>query len=158
MMYKYLILVLFMLLSFSFSLGQTLELFGQKVTFGATLSEQNNNFWEEGGQIESDASYLEVYEGDNLDGWFYKKQLVTLDVNMWSNKVCSEIEDLIINLKPYNQYTIFKEVEILYEIYQTNDYYISRSSSSKSKEYTIIPVKVLENIRRTHSEYLSKLF
>lgn len=157
-MYKYLILVLFMLLSFSFSLGQTLELFGQKVTFGATLSEQNNNFWEEGGQIESDASYLEVYEGDNLDGWFYKKQLVTLDVNMWSNKVCSEIEDLIINLKPYNQYTIFKEVEILYEIYQTNDYYISRSSSSKSKEYTIIPVKVLENIRRTHSEYLSKLF
>ena len=123
MRYKYLVILIFLLLPFSFSLGQTLELLGQKVTFGATLSEQKNDFWQEGGQIESDASYLEVYEGENLDGWFYKKRLVTLDVNMWDNKVCSEMEDLIINLKPYNLYTIFNEVEILYEIYKTNDYY-----------------------------------
>ena len=156
--YKYLVIVLILFLPFSFSLGQTLELFGQKVTFGATLSEQDNNFWEEGGQIESGASYLEVYEGDNLSGWFYKKHLVTLDVNMWSNKVCNEIESLLNNVKPYNQYTEFNEVEILNEIYQTNDYYISRASSSKSKEYTIIPIKVLENIRSKHPEYLNKLF
>ena len=148
----------FLLLPFSFSVGQTLELFGKKVSFGKSLSEQKNGFWEKDGLIESIYSYIEIYEGENVTGWFYKNKLVTIDVNTWSKNVCDEIENLLSHIEPYKQFSESNDGVVNFEFYKTNEYYINRASSSKSVDYTIIPIQLLEDIRIKHPEYLSKLF
>ncbi|HEY5535160.1 MAG TPA: hypothetical protein VIL99_09540 [Ignavibacteria bacterium] len=158
---KYLAIILFLLIPLSFTLGQSLELFGQKVFFGSSMSEQKNNFWQNNGQLESEYSYIEVYESDNVNGFFYKNQLVTLYVNAWDNNpypVCEEIENLITNVTPYKQYTEFDEVGIFVELYKTNDFYICRKSSRMNTEYIIIPVTLLEKIQTEHPDYYKECF
>jgi len=161
MKYKYLGIAIFLFLPLSFTLGQTLELFGQKVTFGATLSEQKNDFWQVGGQLESEYSFIEIFEGEKVNGEFYKGQLVYLYINAWDNNpypVCEEIENILSNFTPYKQFTLFDETGYFIELYKTNEYYISRSSSRMNTDYTFIPIKFLDDIRKLHPEYLSKLF
>jgi hypothetical protein len=158
MRYKYLSILLFLFLPVSFISGQTLELYGKKVTFGTTFSEQKNNLWQDDGQIESEYSYIEIFEGDNITGWFYKNKLVTIDINTWSKKVCDEAENLFLNIIPYNQYTESRDGNVSFEVYKTNDFYICKAISGTSIEYTIVPIKILDDIRSEHPDYLKKLF
>jgi hypothetical protein len=64
----------------------------------------------------------------------------------------------LINIKPYNQYTENKEGEIQIEIYQTSDFFISKENKITNIDYTIVPIKMLENIRTVHPDYLKKYF
>ena len=158
MINKYLMITLLILCPSTFITAQTLELYGKKATFGTSFSEQKNNFWQEGGQLESEYSYIEIYEGDNVNGCFYKNHLITLYVSTYNKNVCDEIESLLINIKPYNQYTENKEGEIQIEIYQTSDFFISKENKITNIDYTIVPIKMLENIRTVHPDYLNKYF
>jgi hypothetical protein len=75
-----------------------------------------------------------------------------------SDSVCTEIEKLLINVRPYNQSTVFNKIEIMTEYYQTTDFYISKTYNGGSTDYTIIPVMILKIIQKDHPEYLSKWF
>lgn len=161
MNYKHVLIVLYLLLPLSFTMGQTLDLFGQKLNFGTSLNEQKNNFWKNGGQIESEYAYIEIFEGDNVYGGFYKGQLVYFQYVANDNKeypVCEEIENLLKNYTPYKQYTEFDFIGWFIELYKTNEYYICRSSSRMNTDYKFIPIKYLDDIRNEHPEYLKKLF
>jgi hypothetical protein len=158
---KFLVVTLFLFLPFSFIFGQTLELYGKKVTFGVSLSEQKNDFWQDGGQIESNYSYIEVYEGDRVTGDFFKNKLISIDIIANDNNaypVCNEIENMLTDIKPYKQYTENDEVSSFIEIFKTSDFYISKASSRMNTEYIIIPIKMLDDIRSQHPEYLVKYF
>lgn len=161
MKYKVLVTAFFFILIPSFILSQTLELFGQKVTFGASLSEQKNDLWKDGGQIESEYPYIEIYEGDNAYAGLYNGKLVYFQYIAHDNNqypVCEDIENILSNLTPYKQYTETEGIGAFVELYKTNEYYISRSSSRMNTDYSFVPIKRLENIRNKHPEYLNKLF
>lgn len=141
--------------------GQTLEVYGQKINFGSTLKQQENTFWIDGGQIESEYSYIEIFEGENITGGFYKNKLVSIYLIANDNNeypIRKEIENLIEGIKPYKENTNSDVVNAFAEVFKTDTYYINKSSSRMNTEYTIIPIIIMEEIRKLHPEYYKNIF
>lgn len=158
---EYLIAVLLILILPAVICAQTLELLGQKVNFGAGLNEQSNNYWNTDNQIESEYSYIKVFEGDNTYGGFYKNKLVCFVYIAHNNDpypVCEEIENILAPLTPYKQYTENDQIGTFVESYITNEYNISRASSRMNTEYTFVPIKYLNDIRTNHPDFFAKQF
>lgn len=112
-----------------FGFAQTIELNGKKLTFS---TEDKAPLWTEDGQIESEYSYIKIYESDVVNGAFYKNQLVTLYLGAYDNNpypVSKDVENLLQNLSPYKEYTEFDGIGIDFQLYKTSDFYISRASS-----------------------------
>jgi len=158
---KYLITVLLILIIPAVICAQSLELFGQKVSFGKALNEQENNFWNADNQIESEYSYIKIFEGDNTYSGFYKSKLVYFVYIAHDNNpypVCEEIENILAPLTPYKQYTEYDQIGTFVESYITNEYNISRASSRMNTEYTFVPIKYLNDIRTNHPDFFAKQF
>lgn len=158
---KCLIIVLLILTLPAVICAQSFELLGQKVCFGKGLNEQENNFWNADNQIESEYSYIKVFEGDNTYGGFYKNELVYFVHVAYDNNpypVCEEIENILTALTPYKQYTEFDQIGIYVESFKIEEYYISKASSRMNTDYTFIPIKYLNDIRTNHPDFFTKQF
>lgn len=160
-MTKYIILLYLLLLPFVYASGQDININSSKISFGKSLKEQMNSLWTDGSQIESNYNYIEVYEGDGITGDFYKGKLISIDVSAYNNSeypVCQDVEEMVKGIPPLKQFTKFDEIGISVETFLSGDFYIVRESSRMNTNYIIIPVKLLEVVRKTHSDYLNEYF
>ncbi len=138
--------------------SQTLEIAGKQINFGMSEKDLTGTPWQDGGQIESNYTYINVYEGEYVYGSFYNNQLISIDINAYNNEpypVSLDMENLIANLNPFKQYTKFDGIGIFIELYKTDDFYISRESSRMNTNYVLIPIVMFDDIQKTHPEYLT---
>ena len=157
------LLLLALIFAANFSISQTIEISGNRLTFGKSFDEVKGNLWSNGGQIESDYSYIEFYECngqvDCINGAFYKNTLAAVYISAHDNNsypVSKDVENLLTGLEPFKEYTDFEDIGTDVQLYKTSDYYISRSSSRMNTDYIIIPIDILNNIQKQHPEYLKK--
>jgi len=160
-MTKYIILLYLLLLPFVYASGQDIVVNNSKISFGKELKSQKNSLWSDDGRIESNYKNIEVYEGESITGEFYNGKLLSVTVYAYNNTeypVCDEVEAMIKDISPLKQFTKFDEIGIFVETFLSGDFYIVRESSRMNTNYIIIPVKLLEVVRKTHSDYLNEYF
>ncbi len=167
------------LLSFAFiflfceiNFSQTLEVNGINLTFGSNIN-SGNNCYSENNQIESGCNYIKVVEGDcpgiDFTGDFYDDKLVCLDfiiINDDPFPVLKPLEAILKNYQPYRQENVlnYENITVLYEYYKTDEFFVARSSVRMSTlnqmktGYLIIPIVILNYIRKQHPDYLNAFF
>lgn len=160
MNYKIIFILIFSLLPV-YSSAQTFELLGKQITFGISDNDLSGTFWQQGSQVESEHSYIKVYEYSDdiygIYGAFYNNKLACIEVSYYTNEPYpsyKEIEDLYINLDPYSTSTKINGAVEICEYYKTGLFYIQRCGVRMATSYTIIPIETLEEINKLHPEYL----
>lgn len=143
------------------SFSQTLKIGGKQISFGMSEKDLIGTFWKEGVQIKSDHPYINLYEGTNSDyfinGSFYDGKLISIWMGGELNLPIPEIESIVSGVSPYKSDSeqIDNLSKAFADCFKTPEYYICIVSFRLVPEYTIIPITMLENIQKTHPEYLT---
>lgn len=141
--------------------SQTITVSGVKIDFGNSF-EDYGNLQDENSRIESDDIFVHVYESEFGLGCFYENKLYSLIMTANNNEVYpvnQEVEEILINIDPFESESVSDEYSSMYnEYFKTDEFYIIKSSMRMNTDYTIVSINLINEIREKYPDFLIKLF